>query len=316
MSIVEYSDDELPQRYFALDPEGRPRFVYSDRDSWREPDHLGTFYAYCDAGCTDIANWFEAQISKDNGNQGPYRSEKFYYASLAFSRDGKAHVLAEGTSMQDESYLFYVACDSDCGSAGSWSSAPIYGRGSGVNVAYDVELDAQGRPRIAFYEGAQLEAKGDQLWYGWCDQGCTSAANWQRHDLGLAAGEGQEPDLELDATGKPRIAYALYAQGGLGYGWCDNACETSGGQWQHQVVESRNDLAALWPVAHPSHCDGGLWDGVTPTLALDKSGNALIGYDATYSARCWYNLVTREWEPFHQFHLVWRTARTYFLPKP
>jgi hypothetical protein len=316
MAPLELHDDELPQRYFALDPEGRPRFVYNDNDSWRDPDHLGTFYAYCDSACTDAANWFETRINKDNNNQGPYRSEDFYYPSLTFSRDGQPHVLVDGTSMMDESFLFYVSCAGSCGNMDNWISTPLFKRGSGVNVAYDVELDAQDRPRLAFYEGAQLEGKGDRLWYGWCNQACTNTANWQRYEVGLDWGEGQAPDLELDATGKPRIAYALYDQGGLGYGYCDSACETIGGQWQHRVVETASDLASLWPVAYPPHCDGGLWNGLTPVLSLDKNGNALIGYDATYHARCWYNLETREWEVFHQFHLVWRTARTYFLPKP
>src|SRR5690606_37251890 len=158
-------------------------------------------------------------------------------------------------------------------------------------------------------EGAQLEGKGDVLWYGWCDQACTDPASWQRYLVGLNTNNGQEPDLELDAAGRPRIAYALYDQAGLGYGWCDSACETTAGQWQHRTVESGEDLAALWPVAHPPHCDGGFWQGLTPTLALDKSGNALIGYDATYYARCWYKVVTNEWEIFHQFSLVKRTAR-------
>jgi hypothetical protein len=316
MAVIELSDDELPQRYFALDNEGRPRFVYTDRDTWREPDHLGTYYAFCDSHCTDAANWFETRINKDNGNEWVPRSEKFYYPSLAFTPAGQPRVVAEGTSMQDEAYLYYVACDEACGNADNWQSAPLSGRGSGVYVSDDVELDAEGRPRIAFYEGAQLEGKGDRLWYGWCDQGCTDATNWNWHDLGLATGEGQAPDLVLDATGKPHIAYGLYAQGGVAYGWCESDCESTAGQWKHQVVESGSDLLAAWSVAYPPHCDGGFWDGRTPTLSLDENGNALFAYDATYHARCWYDDVTDQWEPFSQIQLIKRIVRTYFLPKP
>lgn len=39
--------------------------------------------------------------------------------------------------------------------------------------------------------------------------------------------------------------------------------------WQHQVVETRADLLASWPVFYPPHCDGELWDGLTPSLALN-----------------------------------------------
>lgn len=316
MSIEELNDDGLPQRYFALDPEGRPRFVYGDRDTWREPDHLGTFYAFCDSDCTNASNWFETQINKDNGGQGPYRAEKFHYPSLTFTATGQPRVVADGISMQDEFFLYYLSCNGDCGDPFNWISTPLFARGSGVNVSYDVAVDAQGRPRIAFYEGAQLEGKGDVLWYGWCDEACADGANWQRYELGLGWGEGQTPDLELDASGKPRIAYVLRSQGGLGYGRCDDDCETMGAQWQHQVVETNNDLVALWPMAHPQHCDGGIWEGATPSLSLDQSGNALIGYDAIYNARCWYDVIDRQWEPFPQFHVVWRVARAHFLPKP
>ncbi len=315
MAIIEFSDDEQPQRYFALDPEGRPRFVYSDHDSFVEPDHLGTFYAYCDNECATASNWFEVQINKDNGGVGPYRSEDFYYPVLTFSPTGQPRVLADGRSMQDESALYYVACDNFCEEKESWHSAPLFARGSGNNVAYDLEINAQGQPRIAYFDGAQLNQKGEVLYYGWCNQACTDGSNWDRFEFSLGWKEGQEPALELDSTGKPHIAYALYDEGGLGYSTCTTNCESANGNWTHAVVESRNDLTAAWNVAYPPHCDGGLWDGLTPTLSLDKKGNATFAYDATYYARCWYNDVTRQWETFHQFHLVQRSVRTYFLPK-
>jgi hypothetical protein len=316
MSIVEFSDDEQPQRYFALDPDGHPRFVYSDRDTFVEPDHLGTFYAYCDSGCTDASQWSETRINKDNGGVGQYRSEDFYYPALTFSATGQPRILAEGSTMQDESVLFYVACDSGCGNAAHWQSTALFERGSGSNVAYDIAINAQGHPRIAYFDGARLNGEGETLSYAWCDQSCSNATNWQRYDLQLGTKEGQEPDLVLDAAGKPHIASALYNQGGLAYSWCESDCESANGVWTHQLVESRDDLDQAWDVAFPPHCDGGVWDGLTPTLALDQAGNAIFGYDATYYARCWYNDVTREWETYFQYHLVERTVRTYFLPKP
>ena len=315
MSIVEISDDTLPQRYFALNPQGHPAFVYSDRDTWVEPDHLGTFYAFCEQNCSDAANWSEVRISKDNGNQGPYRSEKFYYPSLTFDSTGQPHILADGTSMQDEPFLYYITCETGCGDTASWQSFGLFERGSGVKVSYDIALDGQDRPRVAFFQGAMLEGKGERLVYGWCNSDCTSVANWQGQELGLGYGNGQGPDLELDANGQPRIAYVVYNGGGLGYSSCDSNCESADGHWTHTVVESGNDLQAAWNVAHPPHCDGGIWDGLTPTLSLEQDGDALVAYDATYHARCWYDIENDNWEPFSQFHLVWRAARTVFIPR-
>jgi hypothetical protein len=316
MSLIELSDDEQPQRYFALDPQGRPRFVYTDYNYSVEPDHLGTYYAYCNSDCTAAGNWDEVRINKDNGGVGPYRSEDFYYAVLAFTPGGQPRVLADGSTMEDESLLHYVACDADCHDAANWQSAALWERGSGNNVAYDIEINAQGQPRIAYYDGARLNSEGEWLYYGWCNQACTNAANWDRYDFQFVAREGQEPDLVLDAAGKPHIAYAVSSTGGLAYSRCESNCESAAGVWTNIGVESSTELAAAWNVAIPPHCDGGVWNGLTPVLAFDKEGNPYFAYDATYHARCWYNDELKEWEVYHHFSLVVRSVRTVYMPKP
>lgn len=304
MAPLELSDGELPQRSFALDGSGRPRFIYNDRT----PGHLGAYYTFCDDNCTDAANWREVRINKDNGNQGPYRDEDYYYPSLTFTPTGQPRALVDGVSMQDEFFLFYLACDADCGSASNWQSVPLFPRGHGSEVSYDLEVDAQGRPRLAYYDGAHIGGGGNVLTYAWCNNGCLQAANWQRSHLGLAALEGQEPDLELDSAGRPHIAYAFFLQGGLGYALCEANCEGTNPQWRHQVVESRTDLQAAWSVAHPPHCSGGLWDGLTPTLSLNPQGAAHIAYDVTYYARCHYR-DDGQWEEWSEMNLVWRAVR-------
>jgi hypothetical protein len=305
-------DDGLPQRYFALDSAGRPRFIYNDGVT----GHVGTYYAYCDNDCLDPYQWYETKINKDNGNQGPFRDEDFNYPVLAFTPQGQPRVVTNGISMQDEYYLFYLACDNNCDLPTSWHSVQLYEPGSGPNVSYDLEIDAQGRPCVAFYEGAKLNGLGDRLFYAWCNNACLNSNNWQRSDLGLADDDGRGPDLELNAAGKPRIAYALYHAGGLGYSWCNNNCEFTNAPWQHQVTETRNDLYADWPVVYPQHCDGGLWDGIAPALALDSAGNPHIAYDTTYYARCWYNPDTGEWDPWNIFRLIQRAVRVVYFPQP
>lgn len=305
-SIGELGIDEQPNRYFALDGQGRPRFVYSDRNTWITPDHVGTFYAFCDQACTEKANWSEVRINHDSGNHS--RFEKFNFPSLAFTKAGQPRILADGTSMQDESAIYYLACDTACDQLDSWQRLALFERGSGVNISYDVEVDGEDRVRVAFYQGALLEAKGDRLWYGECNAGCLSAGNWQRIELGLSAGEGQDPDLELDAAGRPHIAYALY-HGGLGYAHCNERCTEAPARWQFLTVETADDLAAAWNVAYPPHCDGGIWSGLTPSLALDPQGGPRMAYDATYHARCWYDDENDQWEPWPQFALVKRAVR-------
>jgi hypothetical protein len=175
ISVIDLGrDDSMPQRYFALDPNGRPRFVYSDGIY----GHLGTYYAYCDGNCLDPEDWYETKINKDNGNQGPYRDEDFYYPVLTFTSQGQPRILSDGVSLQDETFLFYLTCDNNCNLPESWHNVPLWERGSGMNVSYDLELNAQNQPRIAFYEGAKLNGQGDRLYYAWCNSACLNGNNW------------------------------------------------------------------------------------------------------------------------------------------
>jgi len=89
------------------------------------------------------ANWFETKINKDTGVQGPYRYEKFSYPALAFTPQSQPRIAADGVSLQDAFYLYYLACDSHCEAETNWTSTPLYDRGSGANVSYDVEAVAR-----------------------------------------------------------------------------------------------------------------------------------------------------------------------------
>lgn len=312
MASLTIEDVNRPQRSFALDPNGRPRFVYLDNTG---PYHRGTYYAYCDAAdCTNPNAWFETKISLSND---PFY-EHYYYPSLTFTSQGQPRVVGDGLYLLQgqELGIYYLACDNYCDVGSNWQRVRLFDRGSGVNVSWDLEMHGS-QPRLAIYEGAQLGGAGDTLYYAWCNTGCLTAANWQRHDLGLNSSDGRHPDLELDSQGRPRLAYALYHAGGLGYSWCNGSCESAGAAWQHQTVETRADLHTIWPVAYPPHCDGGLWDGLAPVLALDSAGNPRIAYDTAYHAQCWYDdPYDDDPNPVFRFHLIARSVRVTYFPQP
>lgn len=314
MASFETQDTDSPQHSFALDPQGRPRFVYLDRNTaYAEPDHLGTFYVYCDSGCTNPANWFETKIS---WGENPFY-EHFYYPSLAFTSQGQPRIVADGLYLVNNQPLgiYYLACDGGCDDADNWNRAILFDRGSGPNVSWDLEMNGN-RPRLAFYQGA-LVGGGDILYYTWCNSNCLNGGNWQGRSLGLGTSNGRGPDLELDGQGRPRIAYSLYDVGGLGYSWCTGTCESAGGTWQHRQVETRANLYTAWPVAYPLNCTGGLWDGLTPSLALDGAGNPRFAYDAVYHAQCLYDdPYDNDPRPYFRFHLIERAVRIHFFPQP
>lgn len=311
MASAPMEEVDAPQRSFALDPQGRPRFVYLDNTA---PNHRGTFYAYCDEQCLDRAFWFETKISLSND---PFY-EHYYYPSLAFTNQGQPRVVGDGLYLLQGQPLgiYYLACDSNCDDSSNWQRVRLFDRGSGANVSWDLEMNGSS-PRLAFYEGAQLGGAGDTLYYTWCNSDCLNGDSWQGINLGLAQSDGQHPDLELDTQARPRLAYALYNAGGLGYSWCTGNCESAGGAWQHQTVETRANLYTVWPVAYPPHCSGGLWDGLMPSLALDGAGNPRIAYDTTYRAQCWYDdPYDNEPQPVYKFHVIARAVRVNYFPQP
>lgn len=194
-------------------------------------------------------------------------------ANVAFSGE------AQGVS--------YLECDDNCGDISGWSAVRLYDRGGGVAASWDLELDANDRPRVAFYQGGLAGGSGDRLFYAWCDAAdCLSAGGWQRAALGLGVNEGQNADLALDRQGRPRMAYKTSA--GLGYAWCDVACQSGGAQWKRTVVETSAALKQDFPVAHPTSCDPAVWTDPIPALALDAQGQPRIAYDNLAAAKCYY----------------------------
>ncbi|MEZ4558516.1 MAG: hypothetical protein R2854_19155 [Caldilineaceae bacterium] len=301
-------DDNLPQRSFALDPQGRPHFVYLDRNYVTEPDRYGLYYLACDAACTDAANWTDTLLTAVTSE--PFDWELVKYPTLTFTAAGEPRLVsAEFFPLgEGEPGLTYFACDTECDDAANWGHVRLADRGQGSEPSVDLALDHGGRPRLAFYQESIDNVTGQRLYYLWCDGACLDADNWQQLELGLGPRNGQEPDIALDGAGRPRIAYADYDVGGLGYAWCDGDCTTAAG-WQHVNVETSAALAQVWPVAYPPHCDAGLWDGMTPSLALDRAGLPWVAYDTVYNARCWYNDDSGIWEPDYRFHLVMRAVR-------
>lgn len=311
-SIFSISDLETPQRYFALDPQGRPRFVYFDRNYFIEPDHLGAFYVYCDAGCSDSANWFETQISLADG----FDYEVYSYPSLTFSSTGQPRLAALMDVVGGDISFYYSACDSGCSDGGNWDRALLFERGSGTEVSWDLELDGSGRPRIAFYKGATLDDTGDKLYYLYCNANCLSAGSWQSFYMGLGGGMGKHPDLEFNAQGQPRIAYIRNMDDGLGYAWCNSNCDSGAAAWQDSIVETASVLDAEYPVPRPPHCDAAIWRGITPVMSFDGGGNPRVAYDAVYDTRCLYDDPNDGLPAYYVWHQLWHSVRGVFFPQP
>lgn len=260
-------------RYFAVDPQGHPRFLYTDTAT----EHRGTFYAYCDSNCTVSDNWYETQFS----------NEYLYYDfSLAFSPAGAPQfAYRDATGSQD--VFVYAACDSSCTVPDAWQKVILVDQiGSGSAVSLDV--DSKGRPRLAYYSGylSSENPANDLLSYGYCNTNCFQAASWTIRPVKLPTRYGDDVDLVIDAQNRPHMAYYIDATdlNGLGYIGCSSNCESSAPTWKNALVESSDELDAIDPIPAVSGCSLSFWleNGIEPSLALDSSGKPRVGYTAVH----------------------------------
>lgn len=325
--IFNLYDDESPQRFFALDLQDRPRFLYQDRNfAYVEPDHYGHYYVTCDVNCTagtpDNPTWQQTRITEEYRAPLKYEYEILDYPSLTFTKAGGPRILGvlypTSQSATPEG-LYYFGCDSGCDQRQNWQRVYLLDRGSGTAVSWDLELDSQDRPRFALYRGTGTFA-AEQLLYLWCNENCldqaTKDAHWEYNETGVAVTNGKHPDLELDSQDRPHIAYVDDTAGGLGYVWCSTDCESDNAGWQHQVIESATVLQQAWPVAIPVACRSGLWHGLTPVLSLDQNDNPHVAYDTTYHAQCLYDDPSDGEPPFTAFHLIIRAVRVTVFTLP
>jgi hypothetical protein len=259
--------------FFALDPEDRPRFVSWDQHAGQE--RKGFYYTFCDAACTDAANWFEFLVTE----------EYLTYPALQFTSKGEPRILATVSTSGGNFLLVYLGCDENCHNPGQWQATGIVPAGGGDYRGFALRLDKQDRPRAVFYQGWLDDGGGKQLYYLWCNDDCVLANTWD--GLILMSENGYEPDLALDADGRPRIAYRNAKDDGLGYIWCNEQCETAQGTWSGGLLESAETLAKDLAIPVAPHCTLAYWfGGFKPALALDPAGNPRIFYEAAQYQRC------------------------------
>jgi hypothetical protein len=269
-------------RYFAIGPQGQAAFVYTDTP---DNNHVGTFFVSCVRDCTEAANWTETTLTTD---------DVFNKPSLVFTREGRPRLAFGANDWSSlDLYLAYAECEGDGTNPDDWSATiltSIHG-----SAMYALQVDAEGKPRIAFASGSYAAAPfaDHQLYFLWCKEGAaTDPANWSFNNVGLYLTLGAV-DLALDSQDRPRLTY-LTSQG-LGFGWCNNDSESAAATWEHRIVESNVSLADNYEMLPIRRCTVSAWiNGQRSRLALDKNGNPRIAYDAQH---IWSGVyVERPWE--------------------
>ncbi len=261
-----YLSDNSP--YFALDNLNRPRLIiYNYTYGWE-----GTYYRFCDAGCTNPDHWWETLVTSDQLSN----------PVLVFTSSGQPRFIANYVG-GSELELRYYSCDSGCDDTGNWSYILL--TTGGVDMSYSLLLDYQNRPRIALYTGYRNFTDDNQLEYLWCDSGCTiSSDNWYEYIIGLDEYYGVNPALALDIQNRPKIAfYTDWEPYALGYVSCTGQCETANPVWDVEYIETSEELNLIEPVETETGCSISSWfTGKKPSLALNSTGNPFFAFDAEH----------------------------------
>lgn len=311
---VELWGAEMPQHSFALDGQGRPRFVYSNGWGVGRPD--GLYYAYCDAAdCTQVGTWQETTIHTPI----EYVTTTADYATLVFDGD-RPRVLTRLNRSGLPVGIYYYACDAGCGSSSNWGETEIPYPSDRMWTSWDLALDPDGRPLVALYEPSAIDLYvSGRLFFGWCDGDCTGAGAFELVEV--AGGEGKNVDLTLDAQGRAYMVYDAGQRGVLAALWCDDDC-TDAGQWQRQVLQTSEQLHDVFAPASPFHCrqdeeEGRAWLDAIPTIAFDNEGRLVVAYDVKNVAICYYQDPTRPNDPpTSRVERIWWAVRVDFFTAP
>jgi hypothetical protein len=255
----------------------------------------------------------------DIGGGPDYDRDGYDLPALAYTSDDRPRMVVEvttGDAGKERMGIIYKACDADCDRSASWTHTRIAERGYESDVSWDLVLDAQDRPQVAFYQGSLENEGGNRLFHLSCAQACDDAASWTTLDLGLPRGDGESPDIEIQPNGRPAISFLHSGGSAVHLARCVDDCAQPGG-WKVTILDTGADLENDFPVARPFTCDAGFWDAESTRLAFDSVGRMRVVYEAAYQARCLYEDPDRPDDPpYYQFHQVNHAVRILIWDEP
>ena len=251
-----FHHNTVSSRWFTLDNQGHPRFMYHYDIPATGYDLR---YSFCDGNCVSDANWYDLTIATATDGDPAY--------ALDFTSSNYPRV-----AVASNGGLYYLSCDAPCTLAANWQITYVDEQ---LDESIQLTLDAQDRPRIARFFNS------DVVKYDWCDSGCQDSNNWNQRALSaFPPYSGIGIDLLFDSQNRPHIGFVGNRdvfETEAGYVHCLNDCDTPDTSvWAYDAVEREVQLPEI-PLVNS--CDVQTWDLDGPaSIALDKDDQIVLGY--------------------------------------
>ncbi len=295
-----YHASDFQPEYFALDADGRPRLVYTQSIESGE-----AYYAGCDAGCTDRANWWRRPMPAEG-------YDDYETADLEIGPDGRPRLLTTASD-QGATVVAYAECaTAACPRAADWEFVGLvvispdgYCGGGTEGCHASLDLAPDGTALIA------LQGPTSNVVAGWCTGDCLDGASWGA--IGFSGVEAAEhPVAAVDGAGRFYVALQQWTEtGGAVLAWCTSGCTGDSPSWEYETVDASRTLQDEFTIPPPSLCLEGDWQvGFRPSVAFLPDGHVTVGHDGEYLMLC--SDGTGSWS----YEARWRTPRIATLPSP
>ncbi|HEY6223197.1 MAG TPA: hypothetical protein VIW26_05400 [Gemmatimonadales bacterium] len=147
-------------RALAVDGSGRRHLVYQKSDT------LGVaplYYAECDTGCTNAANWRTTQVDPDPVFEA--------FPVIALDAAGRPRA-GYWDRLNSQVVISFATCDTQCTTANAWRILPVQAleQGSSDLLQHSLVVDQAGRPHMSFQHAG--------LSYAGCNANCVTPGSW------------------------------------------------------------------------------------------------------------------------------------------
>ncbi|HKC46475.1 MAG TPA: hypothetical protein VKB63_02660 [Gemmatimonadales bacterium] len=185
-------------RALAVDGSGRRHLLYQKSDSVGVVPPL--YYARCDTGCANAANWQKAQVDPD----------PLFDAVPVVALDKGGHPRSSyWGNLNNQVVITFATCDTQCTTTNGWHVLPLETiAGSSDLQQHSLVVDQTGRAHVSFQNGG--------LSYAECNLNCTVSGSWLEVPVQGGSGVGSASAVGVLPVGLYQVGIVYLIAGDPG----------------------------------------------------------------------------------------------------